>query len=129
MILFFLNYVVGHLLLFLIFNKISFYLAYDLHQLASTSNEYFSIVLNFLRSPMGTRYLTTVVETSPDRRRSGAWERLGKRILNQLFGIEKFILGRLYGLMTSLLPLSRRIQIIKDALFTKVKIFIEYFQT
>jgi len=72
---------------------------------------------------MGTRYLKTVVETSPDRRRSGAWERLGKRIFNELFDIEKFILGRLYGLMTSLLPLSRRIQIIKDALFTKVKIF------
>ncbi|CAF5148432.1 unnamed protein product, partial [Rotaria magnacalcarata] len=30
--------------------------AHELHQLASTSNEYFSIVLNFLRSSMGTRY-------------------------------------------------------------------------
>jgi hypothetical protein len=79
---------------------------YELHQLASTSNEYFSIVLNFLRSSMGTHYLKIVLETSPDRRRSGAWE----------------ILGRLYGLMTSLVPLSRRIQIIKEVLFTKLNL-------
>jgi len=86
-----------------IFYKLS---PYDLHQLASTSNEYFIIVLNFLRSSMGTRYLKTILDTSPDRPRSGAWERL----------------GRLYGLMTSLLPLSRRIQIIKDVLFTKLNL-------
>jgi hypothetical protein len=59
-------------------------LAYELHQLASTSNEYFSVVLNFLRSSVGTHYLKTVLETSPDRRRSGAWERLGKRRLTIL---------------------------------------------
>ncbi|UJR22070.1 hypothetical protein I4U23_025136 [Adineta vaga] len=90
----------------LIFFKLS---PYDLHQLASTSNEYFTIILNFLRSSMGTRYLKSVVETSPDRRRSGAWEQL----------------GRLYGLMTSLLPLSRRIQIIKDALFSKLNLICD----
>ncbi len=55
---------------------------------------------------MGTHYLKIVLQTSPDRRRSGAWE----------------LLGRLYGLMTSLVPVSRRIQIIKEVLFTKVKI-------
>jgi len=54
---------------------------------------------------MGTHYMKIVLETSPDRRRSGAWERL----------------GRLFGLMTSLAPLSRRIQILKDVLFVKVK--------
>ncbi len=90
--------------------KLGFFPAYELHQLASTSNEYFSIVLNFLRSSMGTHYLKIVLETSPDRRRTGAWE----------------ILGRLYGLMTSLVPLSRRIQIIKEVLFTKVRIECNY---
>ncbi|CAF1195139.1 unnamed protein product [Rotaria sordida] len=79
---------------------------HELHQLASTSNEYFSIVLNFLRSSMGTPYLKYILETTPDRRRSGAWENL----------------GRLYGLMTSLVPLLRRIQIIKDVLFTKLNL-------
>ncbi|CAF4637014.1 unnamed protein product, partial [Rotaria sp. Silwood2] len=53
-------------------------LAHELHQLANTSNEYFSIILNFLRSSMGTRYLKLILETTPDRRRSGAWENLGK---------------------------------------------------
>ncbi len=92
--------------------------------MASTSNEYFSIVLNFLRSSMGTRYLKIVIETSTDRRRSGAWERLGKTKFIYHFLILIIILGRLYGLMTSLVPLSRRIQIIKDVLFTKVTISI-----
>ena len=80
-------------------------LAYDLHQLANTSNEYFTIVLNFLRSSIGGRYLQNVLDTSPDRRRSGAWEWL----------------GRLYGFVTCLLPLSRRVQTLKDVLFAKVK--------
>jgi hypothetical protein len=70
---------------------------------------------------MGTRYLKIVLATSPDRRRSGAWERLGKTNFPHLF-IIIIILGRLYGLMTSLVPLARRIQIIKDVLFTKVRI-------
>ncbi|CAF1407035.1 unnamed protein product [Adineta steineri] len=87
----------------LIFLKLS---PYDLHQLACTSNEYFSIILNFLRSSMGTRYIKTVLEISPNQRRSGAWERL----------------GRLYGLMTSLVPVARRIQIIKELLFTKLNL-------
>ncbi|CAF1402616.1 unnamed protein product [Rotaria sp. Silwood1] len=51
---------------------------HELHQLASTSNEYFSIVLNFLRSSMGTQYFKLILKTTPDRRRSGAWENLGK---------------------------------------------------
>jgi hypothetical protein len=102
--------------------RISFCLAYELHQLAGTSNEYFSIVLDFLRSSMGTRYLKIVLETSPDRRRSGAWEILGKTKFTTHCLIIRIILGRLYGLMTSLVPLSRRIQIIKDVLFTKVSI-------
>ncbi|CAF1345149.1 unnamed protein product [Rotaria magnacalcarata] len=80
--------------------------AHELHQLASTSNEYFSIVLNFLRSSMGTRYIQFVLHITPDRRRSGAWENL----------------GRLYGLMTSLLPLVRRIQMIKEVLFNKLNL-------
>jgi hypothetical protein len=72
---------------------------------------------------MGTRYLKIVLATSPDRRRSGAWERLGKTNFPHLFIIIIIIiLGRLYGLMTSLVPLARRIQIIKDVLFTKVRI-------
>ena len=54
---------------------------------------------------MGTHYLKTVLQTSPERRRFGPWE----------------LLGRLYGLMTSLVPVSRRIQIIKEVLFTKVR--------
>ncbi|CAF1232724.1 unnamed protein product, partial [Adineta ricciae] len=87
----------------LVFFKLS---PYDLHQLASTSNVYFTFVLNFLRSSMGTQYLKIVLQTSPDRRRSGAWERL----------------GRLFGLMTSLLPLSRRIQIIKEVFFSKLNL-------
>ena len=105
------------------FNKTNLlYLAYELHQLASTSNEYFSIVLNFLRSSMGTRYLKTILKTSPDQRRSGAWERLGKKTdKSKTFLILRIILGRLYGLMTSLVPLSRRIQILKEVLFTKVR--------
>ena len=57
-------------------------LAYELHQLASTSNEYFSIVLNFLRSTVGTRYIKLILKTTSDRRRSGAWESLGKKELN-----------------------------------------------
>jgi hypothetical protein len=73
---------------------------------------------------MGTRYLKIVIETSTDRRRSGAWERLGKTKFIYHFLILIIILGRLYGLMTSLVPLSRRIQIIKDVLFTKVTISI-----
>jgi len=76
---------------------------------------------------MGTRYLKIVLATSPDRRRSGAWERLGKTNFINHFLILIIILGRLYGLMTSLVPLSRRIQIIKDVLFTKVRISTNVF--
>ena len=83
-----------------------FLLAHDLHQLASTSNEYFIIISNFLRSSIGTQYLEIILETSPDHRRSGAWERL----------------GRLYGLITCLMPLSRRVHLIKDVLFNKVNL-------
>jgi hypothetical protein len=36
---------------------------------------------------MGTRYLKIVLETSPDRRRLGAWERLGKTKLKVFFKI------------------------------------------
>ena len=61
------------------FEQVYFYLAHELHQLASTSNEYFSFVLNFLRSSMGTRYLKLMIETIPDRRRSGPWESLGNK--------------------------------------------------
>ena len=68
---------------------------------------------------MGTHYLKTILETSPDRRRYGAWERLGKKKTN--FSITHtlmFILGRLYGLMTFLGALSGRgVQIIKAVLF------------
>ncbi|CAF2720092.1 unnamed protein product [Rotaria sp. Silwood2] len=64
---------------------------HELDQLASTNNKYFFIVLNFLRLSMGTRYFKLILETTSDRRRSGAWENL----------------SRLYGLMTSLVQLSR----------------------
>lgn len=75
---------------------------------------------------MGTQYLKHVLLTSPDHRRSGAWERLGKINFFYLFMISIILLGRLYGLMTSLAPLSRRIQMIKDVLFTKVRFFASF---
>lgn len=71
---------------------------------------------------MGTHYMNIVLETSPDRRRSGTWERLGKNISFLHIVFERDVSGRLFGLMTSLAPLSRRIQILKDVLFTKVPI-------